>query len=360
MLHRRASTYIGSTPYLRSTASPRPNSSPRWRSRRTTRSASRSSRSCGRACSRRGSARRRDSRTTMRETAYWVALLRYVGCTGHAHEVATLFGDEIAIRAQTLVHDAANPTEVMGDVVAYATAGRSEEERDEIIRMLAADRPRVGGAQLRVRVRGGRHARASASTSAPAFARRWASRSSAGTARAFPTHASGEAIPLPMRVVHLSHDMEAIGRLFSPDHALEAARDRRDRTYDPALADLFVDARTRLVRAAPRDRAVGCRARPRARAPTACSRARPSITHWRSPPTSSTSSRRTWAGTAVAARSSPPTPRGCSGSRRKPPPRSAGRRSCTTSAPPRCRTRSGTSPARSRGRSSTASSCTRC
>ena len=45
----------------------------------------------------------------VRETAYWVALLRYVGCTGHAHEVATVFGDEIAIRAQTLVHDAANP-----------------------------------------------------------------------------------------------------------------------------------------------------------------------------------------------------------------------------------------------------------
>ena len=41
------------------------------------------------------------------ETVYWVALLRYIGCTGHAHEVATLFGDEIAIRAQTLVHDAA-------------------------------------------------------------------------------------------------------------------------------------------------------------------------------------------------------------------------------------------------------------
>ena len=33
----------------------------------------------------------------------------------------------------------------------------------------------------------------------------------------------GEAIPLPMRIVHLSHDMEAIARLFSPDHALEAA-----------------------------------------------------------------------------------------------------------------------------------------
>jgi HD-GYP domain-containing protein (c-di-GMP phosphodiesterase class II)/DNA-binding CsgD family transcriptional regulator len=56
----------------------------------------------------------------------------------------------------------------------------------------------------------------------------------------YPGHARGEAIPLAMRVVHVSHDMEAIARLFSPGHALDAARDRRDRTYDPTLADLFV------------------------------------------------------------------------------------------------------------------------
>ena len=69
----------------------------------------------------------------VRDTAYWVALLRYIGCTGHAHEVATLFGDEIAIRAQTLVHDAANPAEVIQDVTAFATAGRSQEEREQIV-----------------------------------------------------------------------------------------------------------------------------------------------------------------------------------------------------------------------------------
>jgi HD-GYP domain-containing protein (c-di-GMP phosphodiesterase class II) len=33
--------------------------------------------------------------------------------------------------------------------------------------------------------------------------------------------------------------MEAIARLFSPAKALDAARERRDRTYDPRLADLF-------------------------------------------------------------------------------------------------------------------------
>ena len=43
-----------------------------------------------------------------------------------------------------------------------------------------------------------------------------------------------------MRLVHLTHDMEAIARLKSPETALKAAADRRDRTYDPALVDVFL------------------------------------------------------------------------------------------------------------------------
>jgi HD-GYP domain-containing protein (c-di-GMP phosphodiesterase class II)/DNA-binding CsgD family transcriptional regulator len=175
----------------------------------------------------------------VRETAYWVALLRYLGCTGHAHEVATVFGDEIAIRAQTLVHDAANPAEVMRDVVAFATAGRPEDERAEIVRMLQekahawAVHNFSSGCEvadmLVQRFEFGPRVR-----EALAFTfERW-------NGNGYPNHAQGESIPLAMRIVHVSHDMEAIGRLFSPEHALEAAHDRRDRTYDPALADLFV------------------------------------------------------------------------------------------------------------------------
>jgi HD-GYP domain-containing protein (c-di-GMP phosphodiesterase class II) len=151
-----------------------------------------------------------------------------------------LFGDDIAIRAQTLVHDAGNPTEVMHDVVEYATAGHSAEERDEIIKMLqetahewavhnfksgceVADML-VQRLDLDPRVR-----------EALAFTfERW-------NGKGFPTHTGGEAIPLAMRVVHVSHDMEAIGRLFSPERALDAVRERRGSTYDPALADLFLD-----------------------------------------------------------------------------------------------------------------------
>ena len=63
---------------------------------------------------------------------YWVALLRYVGCTGHAHEVASVFGDDIAILAQTLVMDAADPADVGHTMVAFATAGRPPEEHEQI------------------------------------------------------------------------------------------------------------------------------------------------------------------------------------------------------------------------------------
>ena len=175
----------------------------------------------------------------VRQTVYWVALLRYVGCTGHAHEVATVFGDEIAIRAQTLVHDAANPAEVMRDVVAFATAGRSQEERERIVQMIQqtarewAVHNFASGCEvadmLVQRLDFGPNVR-----EALRFTfERW-------NGNGYPAHARGEAIPVAMRVVHLSHDMEAIGRLFSPDKALDAARERRDRTYDPALADVFV------------------------------------------------------------------------------------------------------------------------
>jgi HD-GYP domain-containing protein (c-di-GMP phosphodiesterase class II)/DNA-binding CsgD family transcriptional regulator len=175
----------------------------------------------------------------VRDTAYWVALLRYLGCTGHAHEVATLFGDEIAIRAQTLVHDAANPAEVIQDVIAFATAGRAQEDREQIVQFIQqnarewATHNFSSGCEvadmLLERIDFGADVR-----EALRFTfERW-------NGKGYPAHASGETIPLPMRVVHLSHDMEALARLFSPDRALEAARDRRDRTYDPSLADLFV------------------------------------------------------------------------------------------------------------------------
>jgi HD-GYP domain-containing protein (c-di-GMP phosphodiesterase class II)/class 3 adenylate cyclase len=175
----------------------------------------------------------------LRDTVYWVALLRYVGCTGHAHEVATVFGDDIAILAETLVFDAADPAAVGHAMVAFATAGRPPEEHEQIARSLqegahdwAVHNFATGcevGDMLIQRLDLGPDVR-------EAFGftyERW-------NGNGYPAGAKGEQIPLAMRVVHLSQDMEAIGRRSSPAEAIDAARERRDRTYDPELADLFV------------------------------------------------------------------------------------------------------------------------
>jgi HD-GYP domain-containing protein (c-di-GMP phosphodiesterase class II)/DNA-binding CsgD family transcriptional regulator len=203
---------------------------------------------------------------SVHDTVYWVALLRYIGCTGHAHEVATLFGDEIAIRAQTLVHDAGNPAEVIQDVIRFATAGRAEEEREQVVQFIQQNAREWAthnfssgcevGDMLLQRIEFGPDVR-----EALRFTfERW-------NGKGYPSHAAGEAIPLPMRVVHLSHDMEALARLFSPERALEAARDRRDRTYDPAIVDVFLahgnEWFARLAKTEPWDAVMELEPRPR-------------------------------------------------------------------------------------------------
>jgi HD-GYP domain-containing protein (c-di-GMP phosphodiesterase class II) len=175
----------------------------------------------------------------VRATVYWVALLRFVGCTGHAHEVSALFGDEIAVRGQTLIHDSGNPAEVMRDIVAFATAGRDESEREEIVRKIQetirewAFLNFSSGCEvadvLVERLDFGPDVRNALGCTFECW-----------NGNGHPNHVKGEAIPLPMRIVHITHDMEAIARHFSPERALEAAQERRGETYDPGLTDVFL------------------------------------------------------------------------------------------------------------------------
>ena len=136
--------------------------------------------------------------------------------------------------------DAGDPADVFRAMVAFATAGRAPQEHEQIVASLQAGAHDwavhnfATGCEvadmLVQRLDLAPEVRASL-----AFTyERW-------NGNGFPTGASGDQIPLAMRVVHLSHDMEAIARRSSPAEAIDAARERRDRTYDPDLADLFTD-----------------------------------------------------------------------------------------------------------------------
>jgi HD-GYP domain-containing protein (c-di-GMP phosphodiesterase class II) len=175
----------------------------------------------------------------IRATTYWVAQLRYIGCTGHAHEVAVLFGDEIETRARTLLYDAADPFAVLRDVLGHARPQRRGVARIGTVLSLLAGGRRFAEMNFRTgcevadlvvtrlgmddAVRGAlRHT-----------FERW-------NGKGQPDGVRGDAIPLPMRIVHLTHDMEALARLRSPAEAIGLARDRAGATYDPSLVDAFV------------------------------------------------------------------------------------------------------------------------
>jgi HD-GYP domain-containing protein (c-di-GMP phosphodiesterase class II) len=182
----------------------------------------------------------------VRDITYWVSLLRYIGCTGHAHEVSVVFGDEISFRARTLVLDMANTQETVSDAIGYATQGLSEAAKEAAAQSLLdglipwAINNFTGGCEVGDMLTERLAVPKGVRTNLRFTFERW-------NGSGFPSGASGTSIPLPMRVVHLAHDMEAIARRESIDDALRAARDRRDRTYDPELTDLFALHGRRLL-----------------------------------------------------------------------------------------------------------------
>jgi HD-GYP domain-containing protein (c-di-GMP phosphodiesterase class II) len=57
-----------------------------------------------------------------------------------------------------------------------------------------------------------------------------------------PHGVKGEQIPLAMRIVHLTHDAEALARLRSPAEAITLIRERSGHAYDPGLVAEFLPA----------------------------------------------------------------------------------------------------------------------
>src|SRR5262249_21199540 len=55
-----------------------------------------------------------------RATTWFTSALRFLGCTGHAFDMAVVFGDEIEMRAESLQLDFANPFDMMRLMVTHA------------------------------------------------------------------------------------------------------------------------------------------------------------------------------------------------------------------------------------------------
>jgi HD-GYP domain-containing protein (c-di-GMP phosphodiesterase class II) len=167
---------------------------------------------------------------------YYVALLHASGCTSNGHEAALLYGDDIAHRAAFYLIDTTNPAEVLGFYRAHVGAGRSPEVRAALIDDAIANAgPRARDAfatmcEIAQRFAGWLELGADIQAALEYVFARW-------DGRGFPD-ARGDAIPLPMRLLHVARDISLFLSAAGPDDARGVVERRKGSAYEPRLAEL--------------------------------------------------------------------------------------------------------------------------
>jgi HD-GYP domain-containing protein (c-di-GMP phosphodiesterase class II) len=172
-----------------------------------------------------------------RATAWWTSALRFLGCTGHAFDMAVVFGDEIAMRAESMRMDFANPFDVLRLMITHAGPETSGVTRMRSVLAVLAGGKKAAEMNFRSacevadvlakRLDLDESVRAALATSFE----RW-------NGRGLPSGAKGDAIPRPMRVAQLSQELEVLARIEGIARALDIIRRRRGKAYDPALTDV--------------------------------------------------------------------------------------------------------------------------
>src|SRR5881392_3697800 len=133
---------------------------------------------------------------------YYVALLHASGCTSNGHEAALLYGDDIEHRAAFYLIDTTNSDEVLGFYRAHIGAGQPPEVRAALIEDAIANAgPRARDAfatmcEIAQRFAGWLELSSSIQEALEFVFARW-------DGRGFP-NAQGDAIPLPMRLLHVA------------------------------------------------------------------------------------------------------------------------------------------------------------
>ena len=167
---------------------------------------------------------------------YYVALLHASGCTSNGHEAAQLYGDDIEHRAAFFLIDPTNPAEVLAFYQAYVGAGRPPEVRAAMIEEAIANagpRAREGFAamcEVAQRFAGWLDLGPNIQAALEHVFARW-------DGRGFPD-SRGDAIPLPMRLLHVARDISLFLSAAGPDEARSVIERRTGAAYEPRLAEL--------------------------------------------------------------------------------------------------------------------------
>jgi HD-GYP domain-containing protein (c-di-GMP phosphodiesterase class II) len=172
-----------------------------------------------------------------RADLYYVVTLAWVGCVADTPEVAALFGDDIAFRADSYQVDFAG-LPLLGFMLRHIGAGRPPLQRLRLAAGLVA----TGGKAVQLGLMS--HCLTTARLAErfdlgeqvcgalqQVFAR-W-------DGKGIPGDLGGSAIDLPMRLFHLADTVEVHHRTAGAEAAVAVARAKRGTHFDPAIVDAF-------------------------------------------------------------------------------------------------------------------------
>ena len=167
---------------------------------------------------------------------YYAALLHASGCTSNGHEAIQLYDDDIAHRAAFFLIDTTNPAEVLAFYRANIGAGRPPDVRAALIEEAIANagpRARESFAtmcEVAQRFAGWLDLGSNVQAALEYVFARW-------DGRGFPD-ARGDAIPLPMRLLHVARDVSLFLSAGGPVEARDVLERRTGAAYEPRLAGL--------------------------------------------------------------------------------------------------------------------------
>ncbi|MGH9110996.1 MAG: HD domain-containing phosphohydrolase [Acidimicrobiales bacterium] len=172
----------------------------------------------------------------IRREVFFVSLLRFLGCTADAHEVAAMSGgDDAGFLAGMAPASMGSPREEVARLVGLVGRGERVPRRLGLLARALTDpkaKGRVLGAHCEVAVRlAAEMALPTGVGDALGFAyARW-------DGRGVPAGIAGEAIPQSMRVSVVARDVELWGRDTDVDSTVAMLRARRGRAYAPEVVD---------------------------------------------------------------------------------------------------------------------------
>ena len=183
---------------------------------------------------------------------YYVALLRFLGCSADAYEFAAMVGgDDIGIRAAIAPILGGSSGDFAATVFPRIGQGQSPLRRARLIGRMMAGGTAAGREGVRAGCEMAEHL--AARIGLPDGVRRGlatAFETWAGTG--FPNGLRGEDIALSSRIVFVARDAEVLQRIGGREHVRSALKSRGGRAYDPNIAQVFAKHLDELLGAADR------------------------------------------------------------------------------------------------------------